>query len=68
MNPENGNPQLSHDEILLYSRHLIMLEVGLEGRQKLKAPSVLLISTGGLGSPVAMYLAAAGIGHIGLVD
>ncbi|MDX1437485.1 MAG: molybdopterin-synthase adenylyltransferase MoeB, partial [Anaerolineales bacterium] len=59
---------LSHEEIRRYSRHLIMPEVGLEGQQKLKAASVLLIGTGGLGSPVAMYLAAAGIGRIGLVD
>jgi molybdopterin/thiamine biosynthesis adenylyltransferase/rhodanese-related sulfurtransferase len=61
-------PDLSHSEILRYSRHLLMPEVGLEGQRKLKAASVLVIGTGGLGSPVAMYLAAAGIGHIGLVD
>ncbi len=59
---------LSHDEILRYSRHLLIPEVGLEGQQKLKAASVLVIGTGGLGSPVAMYLAAAGVGRIGLVD
>jgi len=59
---------LSHNEILRYSRHLLMPEVGLEGQQKLKASSVLVIGTGGLGSPVAMYLAAAGVGRLGLVD
>ena len=59
---------LSHEEILRYSRHLLMPEVGLEGQRKLKAASVLVIGTGGLGSPVAMYLAAAGVGRIGLVD
>ncbi len=61
-------PELSHDEILRYSRHLLIPEVGLEGQQKLKAASVLVIGTGGLGSPVALYLAAAGVGRIGLVD
>jgi sulfur-carrier protein adenylyltransferase/sulfurtransferase len=61
-------PDLSHDEILRYSRHLLIPEVGLEGQRKLKAASVLVIGTGGLGSPVALYLAAAGIGRIGLVD
>jgi molybdopterin/thiamine biosynthesis adenylyltransferase/rhodanese-related sulfurtransferase len=64
----NGNPQLTHDEIRRYSRHLIMPEVGLAGQEKLKSGSVLVIGTGGLGSPVALYLAAAGIGRIGLVD
>ena len=59
---------LSKDEILRYSRHLIMPEVGLEGQQKLKAARVLCIGTGGLGSPLALYLAAAGIGTLGLVD
>jgi molybdopterin/thiamine biosynthesis adenylyltransferase/rhodanese-related sulfurtransferase len=61
-------PGLSHSEILRYSRHLLIPEVGLEGQRKLKAASVLIIGTGGLGSPVALYLAAAGVGHIGLVD
>lgn len=61
-------PNLSHEEILRYSRHLLVPEVGMEGQRKLKAASVLIIGTGGLGSPVALYLAAAGIGHIGLVD
>jgi len=59
---------LSHKEIRRYSRHLLMPEVGLEGQKRLKAASVLIIGTGGLGSPVAMYLAAAGVGRIGLVD
>ena len=59
---------LSNDEIRRYSRHLIMPEVGMEGQRRLKAGSVLLIGTGGLGSPLALYLAAAGVGHIGLVD
>jgi len=61
-------PDLSHSEIHRYSRHLLIPEVGLEGQKKLKASSVLVIGTGGLGSPVALYLAAAGIGRIGLVD
>ena len=60
--------ELSHEEIKRYSRHLIMPEVGLTGQKKLKAASVLLIGTGGLGSPLAIYLAAAGVGKIGLVD
>jgi sulfur-carrier protein adenylyltransferase/sulfurtransferase len=59
---------LSNDEILRYSRHLIMPEVGMEGQLKLKAAKVLCIGAGGLGSPVAMYLAAAGVGTIGIVD
>ncbi len=61
-------PDLSRDEILRYSRHLLIPEVGLEGQKKLLASSALIIGTGGLGSPVALYLAAAGIGRIGLVD
>ena len=61
-------PNLSREEILRYSRHLLMPEVGLEGQRKLKAASVLVIGTGGLGSPTALYLAAAGVGVIGLVD
>ena len=61
-------PELSHEEIHRYSRHLLIPDVGLAGQQKLKAASVLVIGTGGLGSPVALYLAAAGVGRIGLVD
>ncbi len=59
---------LSNEEVLRYSRHLIMPEVGMEGQQKLKAAKVLCIGAGGLGSPLAMYLAAAGVGTLGLVD
>jgi adenylyltransferase/sulfurtransferase len=59
---------LSNDEIRRYSRHLIMPNVGMEGQGRLKASKVLLVGTGGLGSPLAMYLAAAGVGTIGLVD
>ncbi|HLJ47271.1 MAG TPA: molybdopterin-synthase adenylyltransferase MoeB [Bryobacteraceae bacterium] len=59
---------LSKDEILRYSRHLIIPEVGMEGQLKLKNASVVLIGTGGLGAPLGLYLAAAGIGRIGLVD
>jgi sulfur-carrier protein adenylyltransferase/sulfurtransferase len=65
---ENGNVELNHQEILRYSRHLLMPEVGLAGQKKLKASSILLVGTGGLGSPAALYLAAAGVGRIGLVD
>jgi adenylyltransferase/sulfurtransferase len=61
-------PDLSHAEILRYSRHLLIPDMGLAGQRKLKASSALIIGTGGLGSPVALYLAAAGVGRIGLVD
>ncbi len=60
--------ELTHEEIRRYSRHLLMPEVGLEGQRRLKSASVLVIGTGGLGSPVSLYLAAAGVGRIGLVD
>lgn len=68
MNPQIKHADLTHEEIKRYSRHIIMPEVGLEGQRKLKSASVLLIGTGGLGSPTALYLAAAGIGRMGLVD
>jgi adenylyltransferase/sulfurtransferase len=61
-------PGLTREEILRYSRHLLIPEVGLEGQRKLKGSSALVIGTGGLGSPVALYLAAAGVGRIGLID
>jgi molybdopterin/thiamine biosynthesis adenylyltransferase/rhodanese-related sulfurtransferase/molybdopterin converting factor small subunit len=61
-------PQLSNDEIARYSRHLILPEVGLEGQRKLKNARVLTIGTGGLGSPLGLYLAAAGVGTLGIVD
>jgi len=59
---------LTNEEILRYSRHLIMPEVGMEGQLKLKKAKVLLIGTGGLGAPLGLYLAAAGVGQLGLVD
>jgi adenylyltransferase/sulfurtransferase len=61
-------PELTNDEVNRYSRHLIMPEVGVDGQRRLKAGSVLCIGAGGLGSPAAMYLAAAGVGRIGIVD
>jgi adenylyltransferase/sulfurtransferase len=64
----NKLPQLSNEEIARYSRHLIMPEVGIEGQKRLKAASVLMIGTGGLGAPLGMYLAAAGVGRLGIVD
>src|SRR5713226_9525914 len=65
---ETAAVQLSKDEILRYSRHLIMPEVGMEGQLKLKQAKVLAIGAGGLGSPLALYLAAAGVGKLGIVD
>ena len=66
--PTDQLPSLSNEEIARYSRHLIMPEVGLEGQKRLKAASVLMIGTGGLGAPLGMYLAAAGVGRLGIVD
>jgi len=65
---EDGLPPLSQEELLRYSRHLILPEVGLEGQRKIKAASVLMVGAGGLGSPLGLYLAAAGVGRIGIVD
>ncbi len=61
-------PDLTQEEVSRYSRHLLIPEVGMEGQRKLKAASVLLVGTGGLGSPLGLYLAAAGVGRIGIVD
>ncbi|SLM63224.1 MULTISPECIES: molybdopterin-synthase adenylyltransferase MoeB [Dickeya] len=66
--PDDRLATLSHAEIARYSRHLLLPEVGLEGQQRLKSAKVLLVGTGGLGAPVALYLAAAGVGTLGIVD
>jgi adenylyltransferase/sulfurtransferase len=68
LNPNLDDIQLTRDDYERYSRHLILPEVGLEGQKRLKAASVLCVGTGGLGSPLLLYLAAAGIGRIGIVD
>src|SRR5262244_2251690 len=68
LGPRPGQVNLSPTEVARYSRHLIMPEVGMEGQKRLKASSVLLIGAGGLGSPLGLYLAAAGVGRIGMVD
>src|ERR1700747_3042481 len=66
--PPAALPELTTDDLSRYARHLILPEVGMEGQRKLKAAKVLCVGTGGLGSPLAFYLAAAGIGTLGLVD
>jgi adenylyltransferase/sulfurtransferase len=68
LNPNLDEIQLNQDDYERYSRHLILPEVGLEGQKRLKAASVLCIGTGGLGAPLLLYLAAAGVGRIGIVD
>ena len=68
LNPNLDEIQLTKDDYERYSRHLILPEVGVEGQKRLKAASVLCIGTGGLGSPLLLYLAAAGVGRIGIVD
>ncbi len=66
--PGAALPRLSHEEILRYSRHLVLPDVGVEGQRALKAARVVIVGAGGLGSPAALYLAAAGVGTLGLVD
>src|ERR1700712_2991253 len=66
--PVQSSTSLTNDEILRYSRHLIMPEVGMEGQLKIKNAKVLMVGAGGLGAPLGLYLAAAGVGRIGLVD
>src|SRR5207237_10366948 len=68
MEEQNTQRQLSNEERVRYSRHLTMPEVGIDGQRRLKAAHVLCIGAGGLGSPAALYLAAAGVGTIGIVD
>ncbi len=67
MDPEGPN-QLAAEEIARYSRHLTLPQVGVDGQLRLRSASMLLVGAGGLGSPLAMYLAAAGVGRLGIVD
>ncbi|MDR0643284.1 MAG: molybdopterin-synthase adenylyltransferase MoeB [Treponema sp.] len=66
--PDERLTRLSNDEVLRYSRHLLLPEIGVDGQERLKAAKVLIVGTGGLGAPLALYLAAAGIGTLGIVD
>jgi adenylyltransferase/sulfurtransferase len=66
--PENRLADLTNDEISRYSRHLLLPEIGIDGQKRLKAAKVLIVGTGGLGAPLALYLAAAGVGTLGIVD
>src|SRR5256885_9527979 len=70
MSPESrrATPELTHEELVRYSRHILLPQVGEEGQRTLKSSRALLVGAGGLGSPVALYLAAAGIGTLGLVE
>src|SRR5476649_222694 len=66
--PDERLTELSNAEIARYSRHLLLPEVGIDGQKRLRSAKVLLVGTGGLGAPVALYLAAAGVGTLGIVD
>lgn len=68
MTPERPGTELTPQELTRYSRHVVLPEVGIEGQRRLKAARVLLVGAGGLGSPLGLYLAAAGVGHLGIVD